>query len=60
MKLYHMKFTQDKGTTYQIFDVPARSITEAYIELQIRFPSAEITGVELSGKIITITDKIVG
>ena len=56
MKFYLITFTKDKGITYQTVSVPAKNLTDAYIELQLRIPGAEITAVKLSGKMATFGD----
>ena len=53
MKLYFIKFTQDTGNTEQELGIPAKNLVDAYIQVQINFPKAEITGVRDSGKMLT-------
>lgn len=42
LKNYKLTFTQDRET-YKTMVVPANNLTEAYIELQMRIPDAEIS-----------------
>ena len=58
MKLYLITFTQDRGITFKTLSIPARNLTDAYIETQIRFPNAEITGAELTGKMLTFGNMV--
>ena len=53
MRLFLIKFTQDKGKTDQELGIPAKSLVDAYIEIQLRFPKAEITELRDSGKMLT-------
>lgn len=55
--IYHITYTVDKGVTHKWLSVPAKSLTDAYIELQIKIPEAEITDIKQTGKVITIKDK---
>ena len=54
--LYHITYTVDKGVSHKWLSVPAKSLVDAYIELQIRIPEAEITDIKHTGKIITIKE----
>lgn len=56
LKVYYITYTLDKGETHKRIAVPAESIPDAYIDLQLKIPEAEITDIELTGKIITIQD----
>ena len=51
LKHYKMTFTEDRET-FKTLVIPAESLVDAYIEIQTRFPSAEITeaneGTEMS------------
>ena len=49
LKFYKLRFTEDKEN-YRNMTVPANNLTEAYIELQNRFPNAEITEWWIEGK----------
>ena len=56
LKVFYITYTEDKGVSFKRIAVPAETLPEAYIELQLRLPEAEITNIELSGKIITIKE----
>jgi hypothetical protein len=58
--LYKVTFTEDKGETLKYLTFPARTLTEAYIEVQLKFPNAEITEIEDSEKVLKIFDKRTG
>lgn len=49
LTFYKLRFTEDKKN-YRNMTVPANNLTEAYIELQNRFPNAEITEWWIEGK----------
>lgn len=53
MRLFLIKFTQDKGKTEQELGIPAKNLVDAYIEIQLHFPNAEITKLRDSGKMLT-------
>lgn len=42
LKHYKMTFTEDRET-FKTLVIPANSLVDAYIEIQMRFPKAEIT-----------------
>lgn len=50
LKHYKITFTEDR-LNYQTMDVPAHSLTEAYIAIQKEFPEAEITDYSESNKV---------
>ena len=54
--IYHITYTVDKGATKWL-SVPANTLVDAFIELQIRIPGAIITAIEQTGTVITIKDK---
>jgi hypothetical protein len=54
--LYHITYTVDNGVTHKWLSVPAKSLVDAYIELQIKIPEAVITDIKQTGKIITIKE----
>ena len=56
LKVFYITFTEDKGATYRRIAVPAETLPVAYIELQLKFPEAEITEIEITGKTITIKE----
>jgi hypothetical protein len=56
LKVFYITYTEDKGVSFKRISVPAENLTQAYVELQLRLPEAEITAIELSGKIITIKE----
>lgn len=56
LKVFYITYTEDKGVSFRRIAVPAETLPEAYIELQLKFPEAEITNIELTGKIITIKE----
>ena len=58
LTIYHITFTEDCGETYRRLAVPATNLTNAYVEIQMRYPNAEITNIEHSGKIITIQEAV--
>ena len=55
--VYHITYTVDNGANYKWLSVPANTLVDAFIELQIRIPGAIITAIEQTGKVITIKDK---
>ena len=57
-QVYYITFTEDNGETYKRFAVPGKSIPDAYVELQMKIPGAEITDISLSGKTITIKNEV--
>ncbi len=60
LNLYNVTFTEDKGKTLKYLTFPARTLTEAYIEVQLKFPNAEITEIEDSECVLKIFDKRTG
>ncbi len=56
LKVFYITYTEDKGVSFKRISVPAETLPEAYVELQLKVPEAEITNIELSGKIITIKE----
>ena len=58
LKVYYITYTLDKGETYRRISVPAENIPCAYITLQLQIPEADITDIELTGKIITIKEAV--
>lgn len=42
LKHYKMTFTEDRET-FKTLVIPANTLVDAYIEIQVRFPNAEIT-----------------
>lgn len=58
--LYKVTYTEDKGETVKWITCPARTITEAYIEVQLKLPGAEITEVEDANKVLKIFDRKTG
>ena len=56
LKVFYITYTEDKGVSFKRIAVPAQNIPEAYVELQLKVPEAEITDIELTGKIITIKE----
>ena len=56
LKVFYVTYTEDKGVTERRISVPAENLTQAYIEVQLRLPKAEITKIELCGKTIIIKE----
>lgn len=57
LRVYYITYTTDNGETSRRISVPAENVPNAYVTLQLMIPEAEITDIEITGKIITITDK---
>ena len=60
LNLYSVTFTDDKGATSKSLTMPARTLTEAYIEVQLKFPDVDITEISDSEKVLKIFDKRTG
>lgn len=56
IKLYTVTFTQDKETYHNV-TIPARNVSDAYVEVLKDFEGAEITDLKLSGKVISINSE---
>ena len=56
LKVFYITYTEEKGVSFKRIAVPAQTLPEAYVELQLKVPEAEITNIELTGKIITIKE----
>ena len=56
LRVYYITYTLDKGETHKRIAVPAENIPNAYIDLQLKIPEAEITDIEITGKMITIKE----
>ena len=60
LNLYSVTFTEDKGATCKQLTMPARTLTEAYIEVQLKFPDVDITEISDSERVLKIFDKRTG
>ena len=60
LNLYNVTFTEDKGATVKSLTMPARTLTEAYIEVQLKMPGADITEISDSERVLKIFDKRTG
>ena len=60
LNLYNVTFTEDKGATHKSLTMPARTLTEAYIEVQLKLPDVDITEISDSERVLKIFDKRTG